>query len=70
MSPCATKVISHTVVALCSEQQAYGNKRLYSVLSSSEDEESEGNKNNKNKTANGNYRIRIHVPDEGAKEIL
>ena len=29
------------LVALCSEQQVYGNKRLYSVLSSS-DEESEG----------------------------
>lgn len=32
------------LVALCSDQQAYGSKRLYSVLSSSEDDECEGDK--------------------------
>ena len=36
------------LVAVCSEQQAYGSKGFYSVLSSSEDEQCEGDKNNKN----------------------
>ena len=43
-----TYYLHSELVAVCSEQQAYGGKRLYSVLSSSDDEQCEGDKNNKN----------------------